>query len=96
MRQRSHKDRENQKIARAFMTHNSQNKSMLQKQKDFNLGFKVENGTIEDVSDIIRAVSILGELVHTERITKEKSTELKMNLAQKMSGFKIVSRKEKV
>jgi len=90
METRTKTGREKQKIARAFMTHNMLKKTEAQKQIDFSLGMRVQKGSITDVSDVIRAVSILNELVISERITKKESETLKMNLAKKMSGFKIV------
>jgi hypothetical protein len=87
---RTRKERNEQKIARAFRTYNLANKSDTQREKDYNLGLKVENGTISNVHDLIRAVSIIDELISLDRITKEEANEIKMNLAQKMSGYKIV------
>ncbi len=87
---RTRKERGEQKIARAFRTYNLSNKSDIQREKDYNLGLKVENGTISNISDLIRAVSIIDELIILDRITKEEANEIEMNLAQKMSGYKIV------
>ena len=90
LNRRSHKDRNRHKLARAFMTQNMSSKSMMQQQEDFNLGLKVESGTLETVSDVMRAMDILGVLEREGRITSEHAIEIKMDLAQKMSGFKIV------
>lgn len=87
---RSHADRTRHKLARVFRTHNLSGKTLLQQEEDFNLGLKVETGTLSTVSEIIRAVSILDDLVIAGKITKDHCTDLKMNLAQKMSGFKVV------
>lgn len=88
-RVRSHEDRNRHKLARAFMSHNLSGKSTLQQQKDFSLGLKVESGTLSSVLEIDRAIKILDELVSAGRITKEHCDDIKMDLAQKMSGFKI-------
>ena len=90
MRGRSHADRNRHKLARAFSTYNIANKSQADIQKDFELGLKVETGKLEYVSDIIRAISIIDDLVNLERMTKEHAVQIKIDLAQKMSGFKVV------
>ena len=60
-RVRSHKNRTEHKLARAFRTHNLSNKSLLQQEEDFNLGLKTSSGDLKNISDIIRAISILDE-----------------------------------
>ena len=87
---RSHADRNRHKLARAFRTHNLSGKTLMQQEEDFNLGLKVESGTLSTVSEIIRAISILDDLVTAGRITKDHCIDIKMGLAQKMSGFKVV------
>ena len=87
---RSKNDPNRHRLAKAFMTHNMKGKSVADQQKDFELGVKTETGTLESVGDIIRAVSIIDELVLEGRIDKSDAVELKINLAEKMAGFKIV------
>jgi hypothetical protein len=90
-RTRSHKDRNRHKLARAFMTNNMSEKTLLQQQEDFNLGLKVETGTLEETHDVIKAMEILDELVAAGRVTKDHVDNIKMDLAMKLSGLKIVS-----
>ena len=88
---RSHKDRNRHKLARAFMSHNMCDKTLFQQQVDFNLGLKVETGTLDSGDDVERAMEILNEMVTAGTITKEHSDNIKMDLAMKLSGLLISS-----
>ena len=87
---RKRKNRVESKLARAFMAFNLGNKPEADIAKDFNLGIKVQEGRLESVNEIIRAIAIIKDLASLEIITKEQSTEILTNLAQKMTGFKVV------
>lgn len=87
---RTRKSRKENKLSRALMLFNISSKSKSDISEDFNLGLKIEQGRLESVNEIIRAVSLIKDLASAEVITKELSQEILMNLAQKMVGFKVV------
>ncbi len=87
---RTRKSRTENKLARALMLFNISSKSESAISEDFNLGLKIEEGRLESVNEVIRAVSLIKDLAAAEVITKELSEEILMNLAQKMIGFKVV------
>ncbi len=87
---RTRKSRKENKLARALMLFNISSKSEESISEDFNLGLKIEQGRLESVNEVIRAVSLIKDLASAEVITQELSQEILMNLAQKMTGFKVV------
>jgi hypothetical protein len=67
-------------------------KTLLEQQADFNLGLKVETGTLTSGDDVSKAMDILDQLVAADKITKDHADDIKMDLAMKLSGMKIVSK----
>jgi hypothetical protein len=71
------------------MSHNLCDKTLLEQQADFNIGLKVETGTLESGSDVVRAMTLMNELVTAGILTKDHVDNMKMDLAMKLSGLKI-------
>ena len=92
MNRRSHKDRAQHLLAMMFKTYNMSKNTALDQVSNYNLGLKVERGELNSPSDIINAISILDDLCLQGKITKDHLTQIKMNLAQKLSGFKLVAK----
>jgi len=89
---RSHKNRAQHKLAMLFKTYNISDPKNFEQEANYNLGLKVERGVLSSPSEIIRAISILDDLFHEGKITKNHLIQIKMNLAQKLSGFTLVAK----
>ena len=92
MNRRSHKDRAQHRLAMLFKTYNMSETTTFNQEKNYNLGIRVERGELSSPSDIITAISILDDLCHQGKITKDHLTQIKMDLAQKLSGFTLVAK----
>ena len=91
MNRRSHKDRAQHRLAMMFKTYNIK-VSLMDQEANYQLGLKVEKGTLTSPSEIITAISILDDLCYQEKITKDHLVTIKMNLAERLAGFKLVAK----
>lgn len=91
MNRRSHKDRAQHKLAMMFKTYNIK-VSLMEQESNYQLGLKVEKGTLTSPSEIITAISILDDLCYQGKITKDHLVTIKINLAERLAGFKLVAK----
>jgi len=91
MNRRSHKSRAEHKLAMMFKTFNIKG-SIMEQESNYQVGLRVEKNTLSSPSDIITAISILDGLCTQGKITQDHLITIKMNLAEKLAGYKLVAK----
>jgi len=84
--------RKQNKLAQLFSTFEMSTNSLDDQQENYNLGLKLQLGYMVSVAEIVKSISILETLCKQEKISKGDMNEIKINLVQRMSGYKVVKR----
>ena len=92
IRRRMLEESRKNRLAKLFSTFEMSSHTTLEQQENYNLGLKLQKGVFVSVAEIVKSISILEILCKQEKISKKEMEDIKIDLVQRMTGFKIVER----